>query len=110
MIDEKSGVSARLSISGYENLVSTAERRMLMNKEKSTTARVSDFGVSFTITGKVELVCEGEQEGPYNVALHLLSGAIKKLFFRIFQQSRQTQKRQRVRSVWYPSCLVCRRQ
>ncbi len=80
-IDEKSGVSARLSISGYENLVSTAERRMLLNKEKSTTVRITDFwGMVPAITGKVELVYEGEQEGPYAVALSLLSTSLKKEF------------------------------
>lgn len=80
-IDEKSGVSARLSISGYENLVSTAERRMLINSEKETRARIIDFwGVVPAITGKVELVYEGEQEGPYNVAIALMSTAIKKVF------------------------------
>ncbi len=84
-IDEKSGVSARLSISGYENLYSTAERRMLQNKEKNTTIRISDFwGVIPAITGKVELVYEGEQEGAYNVALHLLDQAIKKEFLSYF--------------------------
>jgi magnesium chelatase subunit I len=80
-IDEKSGVSARLSIAGYENLVSTAERRMLINKEKSTRVRFTDFwGVVPAITGKVELVYEGEQEGPYNVALALLGNAMKGMF------------------------------
>jgi magnesium chelatase subunit I len=80
-IDEKSGVSARLSISAYENLVSTAERRMLINGEKNTTARITDFwGVVPAITGKMELVYEGEQEGPYQVAMLLLGMAIKKLF------------------------------
>jgi magnesium chelatase subunit I len=80
-IDEKSGVSARLSISGKENLVSTAERRMLINKEKKAFVRIIDFwGVVPAITGKVELVYEGEQEGPYNVAIALMSRAIKKLF------------------------------
>lgn len=84
-IDEKSGVSARLSISGYENLVSTAERRMLLNGEKSTIARISDFwGVIPSITGKVELVYEGENEGHYNVALKLMSQAIKKVFLQYF--------------------------
>ena len=84
-VDEKSGVSARLSISGYENLVSTAERRMLLNKEKSTTIRITDFwGVVPAITGKVELVYEGEQEGPYNVAMNLLSKAIKSAFLEHF--------------------------
>jgi len=80
-IDEKSGVSARLSISGYENMVSTAERRMLINSENKTEVRIIDFwGVVPAITGKVELVYEGEQEGPYNVAIALMSGAIKKVF------------------------------
>lgn len=81
LVDAKSGVSARLSIAGYENLVSTAERRMLINAEKSTQARIIDFwGVVPAITGKVELVYEGEQEGPYSVAIQLLNNAIKKAF------------------------------
>jgi magnesium chelatase subunit I len=80
-IDEKSGVSARLSVSGYENLISTAERRMLINGETRTRARITDFwGVIPAITGKVELVYEGEQEGPYGVAIHLLGQAIQSAF------------------------------
>lgn len=80
-VDEKSGVSARLSISGFENLMSTAERRMLLNGEGATTARLTDFwGVIPAITGKVELVYEGEQEGPYAVAMALLSMATKTVF------------------------------
>ncbi len=80
-IDERSGVSARLTISGYENLVSSAERRSIINGEKKTTARIMDFwGVVPSITGKVELVYEGEQEGPYFVALQLLGAAIQKEF------------------------------
>jgi magnesium chelatase subunit I len=84
-IDDKSGVSARLSISGYENLVSAAERRMLLNDETTTQVRITDFwGVVPAITGKVELVYEGEQEGPYAVAIALLGSAIKKLFLEYF--------------------------
>ncbi len=84
-IDEKSGVSARLSISGYENLISTAERRMLLNSGKQTKVRITDFwGVVPAITGKVELVYEGEQEGPYTVAMTLLSKAIKSTFLEYF--------------------------
>jgi magnesium chelatase subunit I len=80
-VDSKSGVSARLSISAAENLVSTAERRMLLQRESSTTARITDFwGVVPAITGKVELVYEGEQEGPYQVAMHLLGIAVKEMF------------------------------
>jgi magnesium chelatase subunit I len=84
-IDEKSGVSARLTISGYENLVSTVERRMLVNGEASAKARITDFwGVVPAITGKVELVYEGEQEGPYGVAVNLIGKAIKKSFLAHF--------------------------
>ncbi len=94
-VDEKSGVSARLSISGYENLVSTAERRMLLNGEARTTARVIDFwGVVPAITGKVELVYEGEQEGPYTVAMALLSAAVKKIFLDHFPNPDKLKKGQ----------------
>jgi magnesium chelatase subunit I len=94
-IDEKSGVSARLSISGFENLVSTAERRMLINGEQKTRARVIDFwGVVPAITGKVELVYEGEQEGPYNVAIALMSAAIKKVFLDHFPNPDKLKKGQ----------------
>ncbi len=94
-VDAKSGVSARLSISGYENLVSTAERRMLLNGENSTQARIIDFwGVVPAITGKVELVYEGEQEGPYNVAIALLNDAIKKSFLAHFPNPDKLKKGQ----------------
>ncbi len=93
LIDEKSGVSARLSISALENLYSTAERRMLRNKEKSGTVRISDlWGIIPSITGKVELVYEGEQEGPYNVALLLMGTAIQKLFLEHFPHPDKTAK------------------
>jgi magnesium chelatase subunit I len=94
-VDEKSGVSARLSISGYENLVSTAERRMLINGASSTTVRLTDFwGVVPAITGKVELVYEGEQEGPYAVAIALLGQAVKKLFLEYFPNPDKLKKGQ----------------
>lgn len=84
-IDEKSGVSARLSITALENLVSTAERRALINGETHTSARVTDFwGVVPAITGKVELVYEGEQEGAYGVAMKLLGQSIKQSFLQYF--------------------------
>src|SRR5215204_462386 len=59
-VDSKSGVSARLTISAYENLIAAAERRSIINNEKSASIRISDFvGVIPAITGKVELVYEG---------------------------------------------------
>lgn len=84
-VDAKSGVSARLTISGFENLVAAAERRALLNNEKSTTIRVSDFvGVVPSITGKVELVYEGQQEGPGIVAHNLVGKAIRTQFLNYF--------------------------
>lgn len=80
-VDEKSGVSARLSISALENLVSAAERRAIKNSEKKTTVRITDFwGVVPAITGKLELVYEGEQVGPYQVAINIIGAAIKEMF------------------------------
>ena len=93
LIDDKSGVSARLSISAYENLLSSAERRMLINKEKKTRARLTDFwGVVPSITGKVELVYEGEQEGPYSVAMSLLGTAIKEKFLEFYPNPEKLRK------------------
>lgn len=84
-VDTNSGVSARLSITAYENLVSAAERRAIRNGERHVTARIQDFwGIIPAITGKVELVYEGEQEGPYKVALTLISEAVKQTFLAIF--------------------------
>lgn len=84
-VDSKSGVSARLTISALENLVSTAERRILINKENKTTLRISDLsGIIPSITGKVELVYEGEQEGPIKVAHILIGKAVKTQFENYF--------------------------
>ena len=80
-IDAKSGVSARLSITAYENLLSTAERRSLQNGEEKTNVRLGDFmGIIPSITGKVELVYEGEQEGVSQVAQQLIVDAVNTTF------------------------------
>jgi len=92
-VDEKSGVSTRLTISGMENFVSSAERRMLINGDKKTQTRISDFwGVIPSITGKVELVYEGEQEGAYSVALKLMDEAIKETFLTFFPNPEKLEK------------------
>ncbi|MDA9820030.1 sigma 54-interacting transcriptional regulator [Salibacteraceae bacterium] len=93
-IDQKSGVSARLSITAYENLVSTAERRAIVNGESKTQARVGDiYAVVPAITGKVELVYEGEQEGPDRVANRLLGAAIRKQFPQYFPDPEMIKRR-----------------
>jgi magnesium chelatase subunit I len=96
-VDSKSGVSARLTISAYENLVSTAERRMLMNGESSTIARISDLqGIISAVNGKIELVYEGEQEGAGIVALSLLGKAIRNHFIELFPDPSKLKKKKQV--------------
>ena len=85
LVDKKSGVSARMSITSLQNLFSSAERRMLINKEEITSIRMSDFNsVISSINGKVELVYEGEEEGAEQVSYNLISDAVKTLFTKYF--------------------------
>ena len=92
-VDEKSGVSARLTISAYENLISAAERRLYLNGEEHTVVRIADLiGVIPAITGKVELVYEGEQEGAGLVAYTLIGKAIRTLFTDYFPSPEQKKK------------------
>lgn len=93
-VDKKSGVSARLTISAFENAVSAAERRAIINKEKSTQVWISDLvGIIPSITGKIELVYEGEQEGPYQVAMKLLDKSIRTQFIHYFPNPDTLKKR-----------------
>lgn len=92
-VDEKSGVSARLTISAFENLVSAAERRFYLNGEENTVVRISDLiGVIPAITGKVELVYEGEQEGAGLVAYNLIGKAIRSQFVNYFPSPEEKKK------------------
>jgi len=92
-IDYKSGVSARMSITAFENLLSAAERRAIRNGEEKTLLRFGDFlGVIPSITGKVELVYEGEQEGAAFVAQQLIGDSVKTLFPDYFPEIEKLQK------------------
>jgi magnesium chelatase subunit I len=84
-VDQTSGVSARLPISAMELLVSNVERRCLTDPAGSITPRLLDiFSLVPAITGKVELVYEGEQEGASLVAEKLIGKAIRAVFRRYF--------------------------
>ncbi|GHA71993.1 sigma 54-interacting transcriptional regulator [Pontibacter akesuensis] len=92
-VDAKSGVSARLTISAFENLLSAAERRALLNGESKTYVRVSDFLNTIpSVTGKVELVYEGEQEGAGHVAQVLMGKAIRTQFLAYFPDPDKAKK------------------
>lgn len=94
-VDSKSGVSARLTISAYESLISTAELRFLTNKQAYSFARISDlYGAIPAINGKIELVYEGEQEGPAVIAQNLISLAIRNLFVQLFPDPAKLKRKQ----------------
>jgi len=81
LVDQNSGVSARMTISLAENVHSNAERRAILTGKTRSIARVSDlFGSISAVTGKVELVYEGEREGPRNVAVKLVGEAVREVF------------------------------
>ena len=95
-VDPKSGVSARLTISALESAISAAERRALRCGDDHTVVRIADlFAVSPAINGKIELVYEGEQEGPEKVARHLLSLAIRNVFLGLFPDPEKAKKQAR---------------
>ena len=100
-VDKKSGVSARLSISAMENAFSAAERRSIINKEKETQVWVSDLvGIIPSITGKIELVYEGEQEGPFQVAMNLVEKAIRSQFVIYFPNPDAAKKKRSTQQVY----------
>ena len=93
-VDKKSGVSARLTIAAFENAVSSAERRAIIQNEKQTQVWLSDLiGIIPSITGKIELVYEGEQEGPYQVAVNLLDKSIRTQFIQYFPNPEISKKK-----------------
>jgi magnesium chelatase subunit I len=92
-VDAKSGVSARLTISAYEQVIAGAERRALVNGEPNTYVRLGDFISAVpAVTGKVELVYEGEQEGAGIVAEKLMGKAIRTLFLNYFPDPDKSKK------------------
>jgi magnesium chelatase subunit I len=97
-VDKKSGVSARLTIAAYEAAVSSAERRAIIHNENHTQIWISDLsGIIPAITGKIELVYEGEQEGPYEVALNLLNKSIRSLFITYFPNPDDLKKKKPIK-------------
>lgn len=84
-VDQKSGVSTRMTITAMEQVVSSAERRAVVNNEKETTLRIADLYHAIpALTGKLELVYEGEQEGAISVAKHIIGRVISKMLKKYF--------------------------
>ncbi|MEK7485872.1 MAG: magnesium chelatase, partial [Planctomycetota bacterium] len=94
-VDQNSGVSARLTISAMENLLSNIERRCFLNRQKMAEEypRIIDLYATLpSITGKIELVYEGEQDGIMEVAHRILGHAILELFQKYFPLDQEQQK------------------
>jgi magnesium chelatase subunit I len=92
-VDQSSGVSARLSISAYENLISNIERRTASTKEDNQYPRICDlYSVISSVVGKIELVYEGELEGPTMLAVNLIGNAIKNTFDEIYPSPKTERK------------------
>jgi magnesium chelatase subunit I len=87
LVDQSSGVSARLSITALELLVSNLERRALSTTDSPSYPRLCDLPMLLpALTGKVEMVYEGEQKGVEVVAQQLIGEAIRKDFDRRFPE------------------------
>lgn len=102
-VDAKSGVSARLTISAYESVISAAERRALLNGDPTTLVRVADLLVAVpALTGKMELVYEGEQEGPAMVAQSLMGKALRVQFLNYFPDPDKVKKQKGKENPYQP--------
>ena len=105
-VDQKSGVSTRMTITAMEQVISSAERRAVLNAETETSVRIADlYHMVPALTGKLELVYEGEQEGAISVAKHIIGRSISKTFGRYFPdpQSRSEEEKSSYKAIteWF---------
>ncbi|GJM44701.1 MAG: magnesium chelatase [Gemmatimonadota bacterium] len=99
-VDQSSGVSVRLTITLLENLVSNLERRGLATGDTKVYPRLVDLRAALSaVTGKIELVYEGEQEGAETVARHVLGKAVRDVFLGLFPEVHTRGKRRPPRDV-----------
>jgi magnesium chelatase subunit I len=83
-VSQRSGVSVRMSIANYENLVSNATRRAIRLGERQAAPRIADLaGLLASTTGKIELESMGEVRED-QVVDKLVQGAVVSTFNRHF--------------------------
>ena len=86
-ISQRSGVSVRVTICNYENLVSSALKRAIRLGEHEAAPRVSDLGaVVASTSGKIELETLGDG-GEDKVLGKLVQRAVLNVFARCFRAS-----------------------
>lgn len=80
-VNQASGVSVRMSIANYENMISNAERRSVMQNEPSTVTRISDLShLAASARGKMELNMTEETGEEDRLCERLVGEAVKNLF------------------------------
>lgn len=85
-VNQASGVSVRMSIANYENMISNAERRAVVLGEDSTVARISDLAfVSASARGKLELNMTEEAGEEDRLCERLTEEAVKTIFDQHFK-------------------------
>lgn len=85
-ISQRSGVSVRVSVSNFENVLSNASRRALRLKERQAAPRVSDLSAIMASTcGKIELDAVGDVKEE-RVVQKLINAAILTIFNDYFEQ------------------------
>lgn len=85
-VNQKSGVSARLSIANYEIAVSSARVRAIVTGQEKGVVRITDLGNIFaSSSGKIELdPYRDDSVNEYQVLLKLLDAALKTVFEEYF--------------------------
>ncbi|HZR45010.1 MAG TPA: magnesium chelatase, partial [Ktedonobacteraceae bacterium] len=84
-ISQRSGVSVRVSVANYENVLSNACKRALRLKERQVAPRVSDLSAVIASTcGKIELDAVGDVKED-RVVQRLINGAILSVFSEYFE-------------------------
>jgi len=99
-INQRSGVSVRVSISNYESVISNALRRAIRLGERDVVPRVSDLPYLIASTsGKIEFET-GEEDRNQNLIEKLIDKAVMNTFNRYFQVQQFDAFLSRFKSGW----------
>ena len=85
-VNHSSGVSVRMSIANYENLLSNAERRAVLHGEEQAVTRLSDLAfIAASSRGKMELAMTEETGEEDQLVGRLVDEAVQNVFGEHFQ-------------------------
>ncbi len=85
-INQRSGVSVRMTITNYETLLANAERRSILNKERDVVPRISDlYSLMPSMLGKIEIEYTGRDENEMELFQKLINKSVKIVFDEYFK-------------------------